>query len=286
MILLDGKSVAAARREALKPRVESFKSKVGRAPHLSVVLVGDDPASRVYVRNKEKACHNTGIDSKVYNLPADISQEALDQQIEILNADTTVDGILVQLPVPKHLSVESIMKKIKPEKDADGLTYMNSGFLLAGNAIVKPCTPLGIMRILEHYKINVEGMKAVVVGRSQIVGKPMTLLLSDANATVTMCHSKTKDLKSYTLNADIVVVAAGKRRFLGRGDFKAGSVVIDVGMHGSGAGELCGDVRFEELLDVAAAITPVPGGVGPMTICSLLENTVQLAELRAINYQK
>lgn len=188
MILLDGKSVAAARREALKPRVESFKSKVGRAPHLSVVLVGDDPASRVYVRNKEKACHNTGIDSKVYNLPADISQEALDQQIEILNADTTVDGILVQLPVPKHLSVESIMKKIKPEKDADGLTYMNSGFLLAGNAIVKPCTPLGIMRILEHYKINVEGMKAVVVGRSQIVGKPMTLLLSDANATVTMCH--------------------------------------------------------------------------------------------------
>ncbi len=281
MILLDGKAVAAERREALKSRSELFMKQTGRAPHLSVILVGEDPASRVYVRNKEKACHNTGIDSKVYNLPMDATQEALDQRIDILNADTSVDGILVQLPLPKHLSVESILKKIKPEKDADGLTYMNGGFLLAGNAIVKPCTPAGVMHILEHYKINVEGMNAVVVGRSQIVGKPMTLLLNDANATVTMCHSKTKDLRSHTLKADLVVVAAGKRRFLGKGDFKPGAVVIDVGMHGSGGGELCGDVRAEELTDVVAALTPVPGGVGPMTICSLLENTVLLAELRA-----
>jgi methylenetetrahydrofolate dehydrogenase (NADP+)/methenyltetrahydrofolate cyclohydrolase len=280
MILLDGKAVAAARREALKPKVESFKQKYGRAPHLSVILVGADPASQVYVRNKEKACHTTGIDSHVHNLPTETTQQQLNQWIEKLNADPKVDGILVQLPLPKHLDVEPVLRNISPEKDADGLTYMSAGFLMAGKAIVKPCTPAGIMRIFEHYKINVQGMNAVVIGRSQIVGKPMTLLLSDANATVTMCHSKTLDLRSYSAEADIVVVAAGKSRFLGKGDFKKGAVVIDVGMHGTGGGKLCGDVRFEEVTDIVSAITPVPGGVGPMTIATLLENTVTLAEIR------
>jgi methylenetetrahydrofolate dehydrogenase (NADP+)/methenyltetrahydrofolate cyclohydrolase len=281
MILLDGKAVAAARREALKPRVENFKSKFGRSPHLSVILVGADPASQVYVRNKEKACHNTGMDSKLHVLPAETTQDELNQWIERLNLDPKVDGILVQLPLPKHLSVEPVLRNIMPEKDADGLTYMNAGFLMAGKAIVKPCTPFGIMHILDHYKINVAGMNAVVIGRSQIVGKPMTLLLNDANATVTMCHSRTKDLRAHTLNADIVVVAAGQPRFLGKEDFKKGSIVIDVGMHGTGGGKLCGDVRFEELTDIVSAITPVPGGVGPMTIATLLENTVLLAEARA-----
>lgn len=281
MILLDGKAVAAVRREALKSRVELFKKATGRSPHLSVILVGTDPASQVYVRNKEKSCHKTGIDSKVHNLPTETTQEHLNQWIERLNADPQVDGILVQLPLPKHLSVEPILKNILPQKDADGLTYMSAGFLMAGKAVVKPCTPAGIMHILEHYKINVQGMNAVVVGRSQIVGKPMMLLLNDANATVTLCHSKTRDLRSHTSQADLVVVAAGQKHLLGKEDFKKGSIIIDVGMHGTGGGSLCGDVRFEELTDVAAAITPVPGGVGPMTITTLLENTVLLAELRA-----
>ncbi|WP_413288885.1 bifunctional methylenetetrahydrofolate dehydrogenase/methenyltetrahydrofolate cyclohydrolase FolD [Bdellovibrio sp. HCB337] len=281
MILLDGKNVAANRRDALKPRIETFKKAVGRAPHLAVLLVGDDPASQVYVRNKHRACQKTGMDSSVHTLPANSTQDTLHQWIERLNLDPRVDGILVQLPLPKHLSVDPIFKSIMPEKDADGITYANAGFLMAGKAFVKPCTPSGIMSILDFYKIKVEGMNAVVVGRSQIVGKPMSVLLSDANATVTLCHSKTRDLRDYTSRADLVVVAAGQKRFLGKEDFKKGAVVIDVGMHGTGSGELCGDVRFEELADTVSAITPVPGGVGPMTITSLLENTVFLAEVRA-----
>ncbi|MBS1971396.1 MAG: bifunctional methylenetetrahydrofolate dehydrogenase/methenyltetrahydrofolate cyclohydrolase FolD [Bdellovibrionales bacterium] len=281
MILLDGKNVAAVRREALKPRIENFKKATGRAPQLSVVLVGEDPASQVYVRNKHRACQKTGMDSSIHTLPATATQDDLNQWIERLNLDPKVDGILVQLPLPKHLQLEPVLRNIMAEKDADGLTYANAGYLASGKPFVKPCTPMGIMSILEHYKINVEGMNAVVVGRSQIVGKPMAMLLNDANATVTICHSKTRNVREYTSRADIVVVAAGQKRFLGREDFKQGSVVIDVGMHGTGGGELCGDVRFEELADVVSAITPVPGGVGPMTITSLLENTVFLAEVRA-----
>jgi len=281
MILLDGKNVAAIRRDALKPRVEIFKKTVGRAPHLSVILVGEDPASQVYVRNKHRACQKTGIDSSIHTLPADSNQDTLHKWIERLNLDPRVDGILVQMPLPKQLSIEPVLRNIMIEKDADGLTYANAGYLMSGKPFVKPCTPMGIMSILEHYKIKVEGMNAVVVGRSQIVGKPMSMLLNDANATVTMCHSKTRNLKDHTSRADLVVVAAGQKRLLGGDDFKKGAVVIDVGMHGTGAGELCGDVRFEELADIASAITPVPGGVGPMTITSLLENTVFLAEVRA-----
>jgi methylenetetrahydrofolate dehydrogenase (NADP+)/methenyltetrahydrofolate cyclohydrolase len=281
MILLDGKAVAASRREALKPRIETFRQATGRTPHLVVLLVGADPASQVYVRNKHATCLKTGIDSTVHNVPGDISQDTLLQWLERLNLDPKVDGILVQLPLPKHLNIEPVLRNIMLEKDADGLSYLNAGFLMAGKPFVKPCTPMGIMTILDHYKINVQGMNAVVIGRSQIVGKPMSLLLNEANATVTMCHSKTQDLRSFTSQADLVVVAAGKMRFLGKEDFKKGAVVIDVGMHGTGQGKLCGDVRAEELEDHVSALTPVPGGVGPMTITSLLENTVFLAEVRA-----
>jgi methylenetetrahydrofolate dehydrogenase (NADP+)/methenyltetrahydrofolate cyclohydrolase len=214
-------------------------------------------------------------------VPADISQDTLLQWIERLNLDPRVDGILVQLPLPKHLKVEPVLRNIMLEKDADGLSYLNAGFLMAGKPFVKPCTPMGIMTILQHYNINVQGMNAVVIGRSQIVGKPMSLLLNEANATVTMCHSKTQDLRSFTSKADLVVVAAGQKRFLGKDDFKKDAIVIDVGMHGTGNGQLCGDVRSEELDGHVRALTPVPGGVGPMTITSLLENTVFLAEVRA-----
>jgi methylenetetrahydrofolate dehydrogenase (NADP+)/methenyltetrahydrofolate cyclohydrolase len=281
MTLLDGKIVAASRREALKPRIELFRKATGRAPHLVVLLVGEDPASQVYVRNKHKTCLQTGIDSTVHNVPADTTQDTLLQWIERLNLDPRVDGILVQLPLPKHLQIEPVLKNIMLEKDADGLSYLNAGFLMAGKPFVKPCTPMGIMSILSHYKIDPAGMNAVVVGRSQIVGKPMTLLLNEANATVTLCHSKTRNLRDFTSRADLVVVAAGQKRFLGKDDFKAGAVVIDVGMHGTGNGKLCGDVRAEELEGHVGALTPVPGGVGPMTITSLLENTVFLAEVRA-----
>jgi len=281
MILLDGKIVAASRRDALKPRIEIFKQAVGRAPRLAVVLVGEDPASLVYVRNKQRACQKTGIDSSLHVLPTNTTQDHLNQWIERLNLDPKVDGILVQLPLPKHLTVDLVLRSIMPEKDADGLTYTNAGFLMAGKPFVKPCTPMGIMSILEFYKIKVEGMNAVVIGRSAIVGKPMAILLNEANATVTICHSKTRNIRDFTSRADLVVVAAGQKRFLGREDFKPGAIVIDVGMHGTAGGELCGDVRFEELVDVVSAISPVPGGVGPMTITSLLENTVYLAEVRA-----
>lgn len=281
MILLDGKVVSKARREALLPRIDVFKKATGRAPHLAVLLVGEDPASQVYVRNKHTSCEKLGMESTVHVLPANVSQETLNARIEALNLDAGVDGILVQLPLPKHLSVEPVLKNILPEKDADGLGYSSLGLLLAGKPLVKPCTPMGIMHILEHYKIKIAGMNAVVVGRSQIVGKPMTLLLTEANATVTLCHSKTQNLRDHTLRADLVVVAAGQKHLLGKDDFKQGAVVVDVGMHGTGGGKLCGDVRFDELNGWVAAATPVPGGVGPMTITSLLENTVYLAEIRA-----
>lgn len=281
MQVLDGKVVAAHVREELKGRVQSCTKLLGRAPHLTVLIVGDDPASHVYVRNKHKACAAIGMGSTVENLPGTITQSELDAAIDRLNADPNVDGILVQLPLPKHLNSERVLEKLSPEKDADALTYGSMGLLWAGRATVKPCTPSGVMRILKHYQISTAGKKAVVVGRSNIVGKPMTYLLTEADATVTLCHSKTKDLRSFTKEADIVVVAAGKARLLGRDDFRRDAVVIDVGMHGTGSGSLCGDVRYEELEGHVAAATPVPGGVGPMTITCLLENTLLLAERRA-----
>lgn len=284
VILLDGRVVSQSRREKLKIRVEEFQRRIGRPPHLAVVLVGDMTASQVYVRNKEKACGAIGMHSTRIDLAKTVTQFELNQRIDQLNNDDGVDGILVQLPLPGHLSVDDVLMRLKPEKDADGLTYLSLGLLWGGKGLIAPCTPAGIMSILKYYEIAVAGRRAVVVGRSNIVGKPMAHLLTQADATVTVCHSKTPDLSEITRGGDIVVVAAGRRHLLGRQDFKQGAVVVDVGMHGTGEGKsgLAGDVRFSELDGWVSAATPVPGGVGPMTITTLLENTVTLAEERQI----
>jgi methylenetetrahydrofolate dehydrogenase (NADP+)/methenyltetrahydrofolate cyclohydrolase len=278
MQILDGKTVAEARRKLLKSKIEGLKAKT--KPGLAVVLVGDDKASHVYVANKIKACHELGIESFETRLPANVSEKELHAAIQALNENPNVHGMLVQLPLPKPLDAKKVIEWVKPTKDADCLTMENLGRLWVGDPRTIPCTPNGVMAILEHYKIPVQGANAVVIGRSQIVGKPMAHLLSQANATVTICHSKTKDLKAHLRNADIVVVAAGQPEFLGAEDFSKDSVVIDVGIHRmplpDGKTRLCGDVRFKEL-DVKAA-TPVPGGVGPMTITMLMENTVRLFE--------
>lgn len=284
MLILDGKEVSATVRASLQPRVSAFKERHGRAPHLTVIIVGDDKASHIYVKNKKVACEKVGMTSTIHSLPDETTQEELNELIIALNQDDAVDGILVQFPLPTHLSSHEVLKTLSPEKDADGLTYASLGYFFAGKPIVRPCTPEGVMTILKHYKIYVEGMRAVVVGRSNIVGKPMAHLLMEANATVTLCHSKTKNLSQYTKEADLVVVAAGKARMLGKEDFKKDSIVVDVGIHGSGnSGKLCGDVRFEELQGWVKAASPVPGGVGPMTITTLLQNTCLLAEKRALS---
>lgn len=283
MLILDGKEVSNKVRASLLPRIEKFMEKTGRAPQLTVVIVGDDKASHIYVRNKKIACEKLGMTSVILALPEMVTQKQLNEALQQLNQDDMVDGILVQFPLPGHLSSEEVLGIVSPEKDADGLTYKSLGYFFAGQPLVRPCTPAGVMTILKHYNIAVEGLRAVVVGRSNIVGKPMAQMLIEANATVTVCHSKTKDLSQYTREADLVVVAAGKAAFLGREDFKKDAIIIDVGMHGTGGvgGKLCGDVRFEELRGWAQAITPVPGGVGPMTITTLLQNTCLLAEKRA-----
>lgn len=282
---LDGKLVAEARRGKIKAQIEAFSRKRGRPPGLAVILVGEDPASHVYVSSKIKACEEVGITSLESKLPADTTMATLKKTIESLNENPAVDGILMQLPLPKGLNSDEAIEWISPAKDADCLTSHNIGRLWAGKALTTPCTPWGAMVILEHYKIPVAGKHAVVVGRSSIVGKPMANLLLQADATVTICHSRTPDLRAHTLKADIVVVAAGKPELLGAGDFKAGAIVIDVGIHrkaagASGKAKLCGDVRLKELEGLIAAGTPVPGGVGPMTITMLLENTLRLAEAR------
>lgn len=289
-VLLDGKAVAAHRRARLAEEVGEFRAKSGRVPGLAVILVGDNPASHIYVRNKIKACEEAGIASFHIPLAATVTQEELHREIEKLNTRNDVDGILVQLPLPKGLNETAALETIVPHKDPDGLTSGNLGVLLAGRKRVAPCTPFGVMKILEHFKIPLEGKKAVVVGRSNIVGKPMALLLMEANATVTLAHSKTKDLANVTRDAEIVVVAAGQPRFLGRDAFAKDSVVVDVGIHrvpdaeslliGGKKSSICGDVRYEELLGHVRAVTPVPGGVGPMTIQMLLENTLTLSKLR------
>jgi methylenetetrahydrofolate dehydrogenase (NADP+)/methenyltetrahydrofolate cyclohydrolase len=282
MLVLDGKAVSDSVRESLIPRIQGFFANRGRAPHLTVVVVGNDKASHVYVRNKKIACEKIGMESTIHALPLTSTQKQLTQLLEKLNADDSVDAILVQFPLPAHLSSDEVLKTVSPEKDADGLTFSSLGYFYAGKPIVSPCTPAGVMTILKHYDLAIAGMNAVVVGRSNIVGKPMANLLTDANATVTLCHSRTKNLSEITRAADLVVVAAGKPLLLGREDFKQGAIVIDVGMHGSGlGGKLCGDVRFDELEGWAMAATPVPGGVGPMTITTLLQNTCLLAEKRA-----
>ena len=285
MIRLDGKAVAAARRELLKTRVERFVTQHGRKPGLAVVIVGEDPASHVYVKNKVKTTTELGMASRHIELPHTASEAEVLETVAKLNRDAAVDGILVQLPLPKHIDSNKVVEAIDAEKDPDGLTTANLGLLFAGRMRVAPCTPWGVMAILEHYRIPVAGKRVAVIGRSNIVGKPMAQLLTDADATVTLCHSRTKDLAHHTRDAEIVVVAAGKQRFIGREFFAKDAVVIDVGMHrpdsGDFAGKLLGDVKFEELEGHVSAATPVPGGVGPMTIQMLMENTVTLAENRA-----
>jgi methylenetetrahydrofolate dehydrogenase (NADP+)/methenyltetrahydrofolate cyclohydrolase len=281
---LDGSVVARERQAALRTRIEDFEKRVGRKPGLAVIIVGADPASQVYVRNKVKTSTELGLESFHFEMSADTSEVALKEKINQLNRDPDVDGILVQLPLPKQMIADVVLETILPEKDPDGLTTGNLGLLFAGRRRVAPCTPWGVMAILEHYKIPVAGKHVVVVGRSNIVGKPMAQLMLEANATVTICHSRTKELEDHTRQADIVVVAAGRERFMGRDAFRKGSVVVDVGMHrpseGPFANKLCGDVRYEELEGWCEAATPVPKGVGPMTIQMLMENTVHLAEAR------
>jgi methylenetetrahydrofolate dehydrogenase (NADP+)/methenyltetrahydrofolate cyclohydrolase len=281
MLILDGKACSQARKEALKPRIQQFQARHGRPPHLVVVIVGQDPASQVYVRNKQKTCEAVGMRSTLLTLPAELSQQALNDTVRKLNEDVGIDGILVQLPLPKGLHDEPFLDFLSPYKDADGFSPRSMGLFWGGRKLIAPCTPQGVIYMLKHFGIDIAGKHAVVVGRSNIVGKPMAHLLLQENATVTVCHSATKNLREHTLRADLVVVAAGKKHMLGKDDFKKGAVVVDVGMHGTGSvGGLCGDVRFDELKDWASAATPVPGGVGPMTISTLLENTVTLAELR------
>lgn len=274
--LLDGKIIAAELEAQLKLRVDAMKEK-GFTPGLTVILVGEDPASQTYVSNKEKACERLGIASQTLRMSADTTQEALEAAILAANADPAVHGILVQLPLPKHLDSDRALSLILPEKDVDGFHDVNAGRLSRGLDCVVACTPKGALHMLKQAGIPIAGKEAVVVGRSNIVGKPMALLLLQENATVTVCHSRTADLAEHTRRADILVAAIGKPRFITADMVKEGAVVVDVGINRVD-GKLCGDVDFEPVSQKASWITPVPGGVGKMTIAMLMDNTVAAAE--------
>lgn len=276
MTLIDGKAVSAALKESIRQRVAELPEKYGRVPHLVVVRVGEDPASVVYVRNKEKACEAVGIRNSTIVLAESTAEEELLELIRALNGDDTVDGILVQLPLPKHISEAKVIETIAREKDVDGFHPYNVAGLWQKTPHVSPCTPAGIMKLLEAIGVDPKGKRAVVIGRSNIVGLPVAKMLLDANATVTLCHTRTMDLPSVTRQAEILVVAAGRAKMV-TGDMVApGAVVIDVGMdRDPETGKLCGDVDFDSVAPVAGAITPVPGGVGPMTIACLMENTLE-----------
>ncbi len=278
MTLIDGKGTAAAIRGELKERTVAFEAKSGRKAGLGVVIIGDDSASQVYVRNKTKACEEVGIRSVTKSLPADISQEEAERAVEALCSDPSMDGILVQLPLPRHLDERKLLAKIPVEKDVDGFSEYNLGLLAMNRRGTVACTPLGIMELLRRYRIDVGGKDAVVVGRSNIVGRPMALLFLNDDATVTVCHSHTKDLCSVCRKADILVAAVGKAKFIKADMVKEGAVVIDVGMDRDENGKLCGDVDFDTVKEKASFITPVPGGVGPMTVAMLLSNVVEAAE--------
>jgi methylenetetrahydrofolate dehydrogenase (NADP+) / methenyltetrahydrofolate cyclohydrolase len=278
MSLIDGKAVAKEVQKEVKEEVEGLRRRWGIVPGLGVVLVGDDPASQLYVRNKEKACKEVGIRSQEHLLPAAVSERELLALIHGLNRDKDIHGILVQLPLPAHIRTEKILEAVSPQKDIDGFHPLNQGHLLLGGDGFKPCTPLGIMRLLDAVGCNPKGKNAVVVGRSNIVGKPVALMLLARHATVTLCHSRTLNLKEEVGRADILVAAVGKAGLV-RGDWiKPGAVVIDVGVNRQATGKLVGDVDFEGAKDRASWITPVPGGVGPMTICMLLYNTLRAAK--------
>ena len=275
MSIIDGKALSAQIREELKKKVQKLKSE-GKTPGLAVVLVGDDPASAIYVRNKERGCIELGIHSVVHKLPANTQQDSLISLIHELNSDKAIHGILVQLPLPEHLDSLAVLREVDPDKDVDGLHVVTAGRLMVGEKGFIPCTPKGIIKLIKTTGIDIEGKNAVVVGRSNMVGKPVSLLLQRENATVTMCHSRTKDLAGECARADILVAAIGRPEMITGQFVKEGAVVIDVGTSRVD-GKLKGDVKFDEAEKKAAFITPVPGGVGPMTITMLLENTIEAA---------
>ncbi len=276
--LLDGKSIAAAIRGKLKDQVEARCQSGKRQPGLAVLLVGTNPASQVYVRNKHKACAEVGFHSELHELPEDISQTELLAVIDRLNADARIHGILVQLPLPDLIDTEAVIERIDPTKDVDGFHPYNVGRLSLRMPVLRPCTPKGVMTLLAHTGQSLEGLDAVVIGQSNIVGRPMALELLAARCTVSICHSRTRDLAAKARSADVLVVAIGRAHFVSGEWIKPGATVIDVGMNRDSDGQLCGDIDFKAASERAAWITPVPGGVGPMTIASLLENTLQAAE--------
>ena len=276
--IINGKLVTAEVRKNITEEIKDFVSKTGVTPGLAVILVGNNPASAVYVRNKHKACLEVGINSYQIELPESTTEEELLTKISELNADKNVHGILVQLPLPKHISEDKIINAIDPSKDVDAFHPANVGKIMIGKYDFLPCTPAGIMELLHFYNVEVSGKNCVVIGRSNIVGKPMSLLLLAENGTVTVCHSKTKDLKAVAREADILVVAIGRAGFVTADMVKEGAVVIDVGINRTEDGKLCGDVDYEAVEKVASMITPVPGGVGPMTITMLLKNTLTAAK--------
>ena len=277
--ILDGKALAAEIRSEVKTQVAALAEK-GVSTALAVILVGDDSASQVYVRNKIKACADTGIRSLEFRMPAETTQQQLLAKIAELNADENVDGILVQLPLPKQINADAVISAIDPVKDVDGFHVANAGALVTGKQGFVPCTPFGVMRLIEKSGVDPRGKSAVIVGRSNIVGKPMALLLLASDATVTVAHSRTPDLCAVTRNADILVAAVGRAKLIKADMVKPGAVVIDVGMNRDETGKLCGDVDFAEVKEIAGSITPVPGGVGPMTIAMLMQNTALAAQMR------
>jgi methylenetetrahydrofolate dehydrogenase (NADP+)/methenyltetrahydrofolate cyclohydrolase len=283
-ILLDGKALAKTVRGGVARQAAELATRLGRRPGLAVVLVGENPASQVYVKNKHAACENAGLRSDVLRLPADVDEGRLLATIDTLNVDPSVDGILVQLPLPPQIHEQRIIERVDPSKDVDGFHPWNVGALTIGRPRFVPCTPLGVQRLLTSAGIPTRGAHAVVLGRSNIVGKPMSLLLLQkgpgGDATVTVCHTGTRDPASFARTADILIVAMGQPELVGRDWIKPGAAVIDVGMHRRSDGSLCGDVKAPEVAEVAGWLTPVPGGVGPMTVAMLLANTLQAAQAR------
>jgi len=275
--LINGKEIGNTIRASIQVEVNALREQ-GITPGLAVILVGEDPASQKYVSNKQKSCEKLGIYSELIKLPAETTEQDLLAQIEKLNGNDAIDGILVQLPLPKHINEDAVIAAIAPEKDVDGFHPISVGKMILGQETFLPCTPHGVMKLLEHSNVDIRGKHAVVVGRSHIVGVPMGQLLLQKDATVTYAHSKTPDLAAITKQADILVVATGRAKMIKKEHVKEGAVVIDVGINVDDNGKLCGDVDFNDVLDTVSQITPVPGGVGPMTITMLLENTVQSAK--------
>ena len=273
--IISGKEIASSVRAQIAEKGRLFTERTGVVPGLAVVIVGEDPASKVYVRNKKKGCEEVGFYSEVHELPEDITQERLMSELESINKNPKIHGILVQLPLPRHLDEKAVIDFIPPEKDVDAFHPVNTGKIMIGNYDFLPCTPAGVMKMLEYENIDVTGKNCVVIGRSNIVGKPMAMLLLRENGTVTVCHSRTKNLKEVCKRADILIAAVGKPKMIDASYVKEGAVVIDVGIHRNENGKLCGDVDFESVEPICSAITPVPGGVGPMTIAMLMNNCVE-----------